>query len=303
MKKKIIIISISLIIPYIVTLMCVKQSGSLYKVYEVKESGYIIELDEGSIDMESFIPMVLMTRLDISSEEEVLKVQAVIIRTYIANKLEETKNKSISVSELNLKYMSYEKMKNVWGEEFTKNYNYLNKIISNTSMQVITYDNKLIKPYYHEASCGKTRNSDKEYLKSVDSEDDIMAKNFLSIQYFTLDEMYKKLKDKNESYVFDKEKGAKNFEYVFNENTEYVESLKLDENQITVNEFVEIFDLKSNAFTIEDYEGQIRIICKGIGHGYGVSMYGATCMAKEGNGYDTIIKYYFKGVSIPELEV
>lgn len=296
MKKKVIIICISLLIPYIVTLLSVEHRGSLYKVYEVKASGYTIELDNGSIDMENFIPMVLMTRMDINDDEEVLKVQAVIIRTYISGKLEESKSNSISVSDLNLNYISYDKLKKIWGDDFTKNYNILNKVVSNTSMEVITYDNKLIMPYYHEASYGKTRCSDKGYLKSVESANDIMAKNFLKIQYYTLDEIDKKIK-------IDKEKGASNFEYIYNEGTEYVEAVKVGEQQISSSEFVEMFDIPSYSFDIEDYEGQIRIISKGIGHGYGLSMYGADCMAKDGNGYETIIKYYFTGVNIAELEV
>ncbi|MBQ4068784.1 MAG: SpoIID/LytB domain-containing protein [Lachnospiraceae bacterium] len=296
MKTKIIIICISLIIPYIATLMCVRHSGSLYKVYEVKDSGYTIKLENGSVDMERFIPMVLMTRMDIDSEEEALKVQAVIIRTFIAGKMEENKTTSISVSDLNLDYLTYDKMKNIWGNDFTKNYNFLNKIISNTSMQVITYEDKLIMPYYHEASYGKTRNSDKEYLKTVKSENDIMAKNFLKIQYFTLDEVNNKIK-------IDKGKGASNFEFVYNEGTEYVEAVKVGEEEISGSEFVKMFELPSHAFAIEDYEGQLRIISKGIGHGYGVSMYGASVMAEKGNSYETIIKHYFTGVNIAELEV
>lgn len=303
MKRKIIIICISLLIPYIVTLLCVKRSGSLYKIYEVKDSGYTIELEDGCIDMERFIPMVLMTRMDISSEEEALKVQAVIIRTYIAGKLEEKKTASISVSDLNLNYISYDKMKKIWDEDFTRNYNFLNKIISNTSMQVITYDDKLITPYYHEASYGKTRQSDKDYLKSVKSENDIMAKNFLKIQYYSIDEVAKKLREKNQEYEIDKEKGASNFEFIYNEGTEYVEAVKIGEVRITGSEFVEIFDLTSHAFTVEDYEDQLRIITKGMGHGYGVSMCGASLMAEDGNSYETIINHYYSGVSIVQLEV
>ena len=82
-----------------------------------------------------------------------------------------------------------------------------------------------------------------------------------------------------------------------------MEALKIGENQISGSEFADIFDIPSESFTIEDYEGQIRIISKGLGHGYGVSMYGASCMAENGNSYETIIKYYFTGVSIAELEV
>ena len=151
-------------------------------------------------------------------------------------------------------------------------------------------------PYYHEASYGKTRNSDKEYLKTVKSENDIMAKNFLKIQYFTLDEVNNKIK-------IDKGKGASNFEFVYNEGTEYVEAVKVGEEEISGSEFVKMFELPSHAFAIEDYEGQLRIISKGIGHGYGVSMYGASVMAEKGNSYETIIKHYFTGVNIAELEV
>ena len=37
---------------------------------------------------------------------------------------------------------------------------------------------------------------------------------------------------------------------------------------------------------------------KGLGHGYGLSIYGANEMAKEGKTYQEILSYYYSGIEI-----
>ena len=40
------------------------------------------------------------------------------------------------------------------------------------------------------------------------------------------------------------------------------------------------------------------IVTKGLGHGLGLSQYGANELAKEGKTYQEILQYYYKDVSI-----
>ncbi len=140
MKKIVIIVVASIIVPYIVTLLCVHKTDSIDKKYQIKESGKIIECNGENIDMEKFIPLVLAARLDIESEEEVLKVQAVIIRTQIAQKFEKNKKDTITVKDLGLKYIPYQELEKKWKDDFSENYNYLNKIICNTSMEMLNWN-------------------------------------------------------------------------------------------------------------------------------------------------------------------
>lgn len=49
---------------------------------------------------------------------------------------------------------------------------------------------------------------------------------------------------------------------------------------------------------MEQVEKGIRITTKGLGHGVGMSQYGAERMAESGKPYDEILQYYFKNVTI-----
>ena len=43
------------------------------------------------------------------------------------------------------------------------------------------------------------------------------------------------------------------------------------------------------------------MVCLGQGNGLGMSQYGANEMAKEGEDYQKILKYYYSGVKIKKL--
>ena len=55
-------------------------------------------------------------------------------------------------------------------------------------------------------------------------------------------------------------------------------------------------------FYIREIDGRVRIVTKGLGHGYGLSIYGANEMAKEGKTYQEILSYYYSGLEITKKE-
>lgn len=78
----------------------------------------------------------------------------------------------------------------------------------------------------------------------------------------------------------------------------YVKWLRIDEQQVGGEAFRKQLGLASACFSIEISETQARIICKGIGHGFGFSQYGANAMAIEGKNYRELIEYYFRDITI-----
>jgi len=52
---------------------------------------------------------------------------------------------------------------------------------------------------------------------------------------------------------------------------------------------------------LEEAEEGIRIECKGIGHGFGFSQYGANAMAQEKMDYEDLLKYYFHNITIEDV--
>ena len=60
------------------------------------------------------------------------------------------------------------------------------------------------------------------------------------------------------------------------------------------------WQLNSACFYCKEVEGRIRIVTKGLGHGVGLSQYGANELAKEGKGCQEILQYYFKNIQISD---
>ena len=60
--------------------------------------------------------------------------------------------------------------------------------------------------------------------------------------------------------------------------------------------------LRSTWFTWEINKDHITFITRGYGHGVGMCQYGANHLAKEGQTYDQILKHYYRGVEIINID-
>ena len=67
-------------------------------------------------------------------------------------------------------------------------------------------------------------------------------------------------------------------------------------------EIRQLLHLPSACFTVENQGKKIRFLCRGQGHGMGMSQYGAGRMAQEGSTYREILSYYFPEAEILTLE-
>ncbi len=59
-----------------------------------------------------------------------------------------------------------------------------------------------------------------------------------------------------------------------------------------------LFSLRSASFTVEPGKEDVTFHVTGYGHGVGLSQYGANALAKEGKGYEEILKWYYTGIEI-----
>lgn len=62
-----------------------------------------------------------------------------------------------------------------------------------------------------------------------------------------------------------------------------------------------ILGLKSTNFEIIKSNGKIKFSVKGYGHGVGMSQTGADAMAKQGSSAEEIIKHFYTGVEIKDI--
>ena len=66
----------------------------------------------------------------------------------------------------------------------------------------------------------------------------------------------------------------------------------------TGEELQDALGIPSPCFTLEGYEGKIRAVCRGIGHGYGLSQFGARKKAEEGWLAEDILQYFYKDANV-----
>lgn len=291
------VILFTTLFPYIVTIICMQNTNT--RIYEPKDSGRTIRLTkEVSMDLEKFLPCVLYASLPYDYPREALKTQLVILRTYILRKMGD--EKELEVSKLELPYISYSDLEREWGSEYERNYNEAMGLVQETNLQVLYYEGDLIYPYYHEISEGTTCVGEFAYLQPAVSSEDSTADNYLSIFYFTTDEVAEICKNQWGVNVAGTDLLSQIAIEKY-ENCNYVSRVKIGEQEISPENFMQAFALASTSFAVEEFAQGIKMVCKGVGSGKGVSIYGACCMAEQGSDYRDILCHYYTGIEIGQM--
>lgn len=251
------------------------------------------------VDVEEYVVGVMAQVVPPDYDLEALKTLAVLIRTNVLKEMEE--QNTSSSEDLSYEYLSKEERKKLWGNE--KYYQYerrFEQAVSATGGQVIYYKNELIMALYHEVSIGRTAEGKEilgeeiPYLQSVESSQDVEAKNYMNIKVLTKEQYSELVKqeDKNKDWDIQIEESSENG---------FVNKLRIGETTYTGNEAMELLDLPSTNFYIEEVEEGIRFVCLGKGNCLGVSLYGANYMAQNNSTYEKIISHYYKDVQIKKF--
>lgn len=234
---------------------------------------------------ERYLPLLLSTEISEEVPEEVLKAQAVLIRTnYIVARSRETWKEQLYPKLLNY----YMDGGNLWGkmEHYEK---YRNAVLQ--TGQIMTVDNNPCWVPYHQISNGKTRDGEETlhdetyaYLTSVDSAWDRQAEEYAeTIQY--------------------PEDFARNLEIIANDSAGYVAEVRVGTELLSGEELRRQLGLPSSAFSLQKTGELLQILCMGKGHGLGMSQYGAGVLADEGRTYIEILNYYFPMMEISQVQV
>ncbi|MFQ9514609.1 MAG: SpoIID/LytB domain-containing protein [Eubacterium sp.] len=325
---------IILIVPVLITFIASKINVN--KNSQVPLSGKTIVIEHGGyvaeMDMENFIPCVLMAQMPIDSPKEVLKAQSVIIRTYILKQM--GNSTSINSKELNLPFTTYVELEDMWFRNyrmehpgsiegllgnltglgkstiFKQNMDYLNALIEKTSMNVLKSNGELILPLFHEISNGVTRSGSEllgkeyDYLKSIKCNTDLQQENFIGAKYITMEQLKEKLAKKDIIIYKDKKElfSSENIDLqdfvnlIDSSNKDqqgYLVSIKIADTKIIAEEFADALELASTSMEISEYEKGLRITTRGVGHGFGMSLAYAGQLAKDGMGWQKILKTFY----------
>lgn len=312
-------------IPYVGTRLFLQYRGvSEVQISSLKSSRDVCIYQDDSyklIDCEEYLLFALAGIYDSDWEDEMVKTMAVVMRTaiyYEMNSQADTANGGGKIiNESDLKEIRYDKseLKDRWGGQYKNNLQIVYNAVKDTMGQVITYNDKLIIPIYHEVSIGATISAEElygtavPYLVSVDSSQDIQAPDFSTTKIYSELRIKKEFGMNGEGEDFadstdsageingqgtsEAEYDAAKLEITDATKSGFVRSVNVFGKVVSGETFAEVLSLDTTNFHIDKVEEGYRIISIGKGNSIGMSVYGAAYKAKQGSTYDEIISYYY----------
>ena len=294
MKEKLKLIAAALLflllLPYMITSFF---SGNIRKDYAVLTASkdFISINTDGKIreiSFKDYLCGVVATQISAEYPLEALKAQMVITRTNLKKQLEDLPGVLLSENYMTLSEMERRGIMDV-----------MIRAEEETSGQVLTRKKQLVHLPYHAISGGQTR-SGKEvlgktysWLKAVDSYGDVEAERYLTVEMRKPEELKLKIETEYPGQIKEGELISQ-LTIMKRDSSDYVTEIKVGTDKIPGEQFRRILGLSSSCFYLEQVDKEIRITTKGLGHGIGLSQFGAGKMAEAGADYIEILRYYFE---------
>ena len=287
----------------------IMKGNEIIRVY-ITETGEIEE-----VNLEDYICGVVSNEMPANFEKEALKAQAVTARTYLASKKLNrcTLHEGIDICDSThcQVYTSKEKRLEKWGADYANEYwNKIKEAVDETSGQILSYEGELVLyPQFFSTSSGQTENSEDvylgeiPYLRSVASTGEESAPKYTSDKTLKISDFVYLLNSNFTNLNVTVENIKNNFSIKSSSAAGGVIKLNINNVEIRGVDFRKALSLNSTNFTYEFNGDYITFHCKGYGHGVGMSKWGANAMAKNGSNYEEILKHYYSGVEITNLEL
>jgi len=265
-----------------------------------------VRTGEGQVtegNLEDYLVGVVLAEMPASFEEEVLKAQAVVARTY-ARKAWETGGKhgdgSVCTSSACCQgWRSEADYLSQGGRE--ENVRKIRQAVRSTAGQVLTYGGELIEATYFSCSGGRTEDAvavwgtEFPYLQAVDSPGEEGASCYTDRMTFSVEEVARRL---GISLTGSPVNWVGDVAYTDGGG---VDTIVLGGRYFTGTEVRALLGLRSTVFSITVQPDSITVDTWGYGHRVGMSQYGADAMAASGHTYEEILAHYYQGAELTEL--
>ena len=303
------VLLIFLFLPYIITILFGNSYTEDEKarremmLEQLKDGDYTVinetPMGKESIPLELYVADKLMRTMEEGYQMEALKAQAVLIRGNLIT----DDDMSVTISDA-----QYGK------EEIPEEYL---MAVMQTKGIYAEYEGETIYGAYFRVSSGKTREVEQilqseqfPYLTGA-----VCQRDFLSEEY-TSSVTYGKKEFEEKWIKMEEEKPEEDVIVSAKENNRYEEKedivlLRDDAGYVLffryLNKWVKGEQLRyelclpSCAFQIKENKNEFIFSCKGRGHGFGMSQFGANEMALDGKTYIEILEYFFKEITFTKI--
>ena len=267
------------------------------------------EVEEVEID--KYLYGVVSAEMPANYHINALKAQAVVARTYTIYKILNSKHENADICDDSTccqAWISKSDRFAKWEENMREeNWSKIANSVDSTAGSIIVYNNSIINAFFHSNSGGKTEiplnvwgGSDYPYLQVVETLGEDEYTQYSSEVVMSKEEFKNKIlsnyadfqinfNDANAIEVLELTDGGR------------VKNIKFGNVQMTGVEARNLFGLRSARFSVKLESENIVFSVIGYGHGVGMSQTGADYLAKNGYTYDSIIKHFYSGVEIIDL--
>ena len=255
------VLLVVILLPCAITLLLNSRMSRIYQA--IQDETKYISIESGDkteeISLEEYVLEVTASELPADAQLEAIKAQMVLVRT---NAYRQLQNGGVRPKE-RMSLAEIELMRN--GDVFRK-------AQKETKGEILTWQGKPILASCHPVSAGQTREArevfrseDYPYLTGKACPGDKDAPQYR--QSIQIDESWR------------------NMEIEEKDSAGYVLRLKLNDTEMSGEEFRIKLGLPSSNFRVEKNGDGVFVITRGIGHGLGLSQYTAQQLAKNGTGY------------------
>lgn len=287
-----------------------------YKEYNYKNYGTIRLLHVESsnveeVNIDDYLCLVVSAEMPASYNIEALKAQAIVARTYTIYKILNKKHNNADMCDDSTccqAWISKEDRLAKWEESQREaNWKKIEDAVYSTRGMIVTYNNQVINAFFHSNSGGVTEipinvwgGDGYPYLQSVTTSGEDNYTQFSSEIVLTNEQLIEKLKSKYDDISIDFS-NQEDINILEHTESGRVKTIKFGNHNLSGVEARTLLGLKSTNFQIEYQDGKIKFVVTGYGHGVGMSQTGADSMAKQGNNYEEIIKHFYTGVEIKDV--
>ena len=246
--------------------------------------------------LEEYILGVVLGEMPASFEEEALKAQAVVARTY-AFRAKHHENADVCPDHTCCQ--AYCPPAEYTGP--TSSIEKVRKAVEDTAGEIVTYQGQPIEATYFSCSGGRTEDAVAvwgqavPYLQAVDSPGEEKAANYLKATSMTAGAF---------AHAFGGLSGLPSNwigEITYTKGGG-VDTINIGGTVYKGTQVRQILDLKSTAFVITVVGSSVTITTKGSGHRVGMSQYGADAMAVAGSSCREILMHYYQGAEITQID-
>ncbi len=267
------------------------------------------EIEQVNID--EYLYNVVSAEMPATYEIEALKAQAIVARTYTIYKISDKKHENADICDDSTccqAWISKDDRFSRWEEnQRDSNWEKICKCVNDTKGKIVTYDNKPINAFFHSNSGGTTEvpvnvwgGTGYPYLQSVETSGEDTYTQYASEVVFSNEELLSKIKQKYNDITIDFS-NADDIKILGYTESNRVKTVRFGNHELAGVDVRTLLGLKSTNFEIIREGNNVKFSVKGYGHGVGMSQTGADSMAKQGSSADEIIKHFYTGVEIKDV--